>query len=107
MPSAEQWNGTSWTVQSVPSPSGGGTLSSLACPAANTCLAAGGTGTQATLAEGWNGTSWTIQTTPDPTGAAASIFGGISCAATTTCVAVGYSTAANGKQSPLAETYSG
>jgi hypothetical protein len=50
---AEAWNGTRWTLQSVP----GGPLTSVSCTAARFCLAAGGDG----HVDKWNGRSWSAQ----------------------------------------------
>jgi hypothetical protein len=92
---AEAWNGTSWSVQTTPNPSGtaSATLTGVSCTAASACTAVGyftvtGQPTQ-TLAEAWNGTAWTIQTTPNPGGATTAELNGVSCTATG-CTAVGY-----------------
>jgi len=56
-PSAEGWNGTTWTGQTTPSPAGAdeSPLNSVSCIAASTCTAAGeyqnSSGTYLTLAE--------------------------------------------------------
>jgi hypothetical protein len=118
VPLAEAWNGTTWSVQHMPSPPTGGTLSAVSCTTATACTAAG------TVAEGWNGTSWHIEQTfpgaplsgiscpsagfclaagpeveawdggswssvPGPAGAAASPLG-VSCASASACTVVGY-----------------
>jgi hypothetical protein len=63
---AEYWNGTSWTVQTTPSPVGAtqSELAGTSCNGASACTAVGeytnGSGVQVPLAEKWNGTSWTI-----------------------------------------------
>ena len=44
--------GTTWASQTVPSPSGGGVLSTPACPSASGCIAVGGTGATGTLSIG-------------------------------------------------------
>ncbi len=74
VPLAERWNGTSWTVQSTPNPTGAGesSLQGVSCTSATACTAVGYSNSGATvvtLAERWNGTSWKIQSTPNPTGA--------------------------------------
>ena len=91
---AERWNGTSWTIQSTPNPTGarGSDLLDVSCTSATACTAVGGYGSSAnsgTLAERWNGTSWTIQTTPNPTGENYDALSGVSCTTATTCTAVG------------------
>ena len=65
-PLAERWNGTKWTIQSTPNPSGS-TLTLLlgvSCTLRNACAAVGHSynGTITSLAERWNGTKWRIQT---------------------------------------------
>ncbi len=91
---AERWNGSHWTIQSVPAPPGAvdSELAGVSCTSGTACIVAGdydnGTGT-VTLAEAWNGARWTIQATPNPSGATASELDGISCASGTACTAVG------------------
>jgi hypothetical protein len=63
---AERWDGTSWTVQSTPSPSpigsrpnATGALSGVSCVSETSCTAVGSyadsTGREVTLAEGYAG----------------------------------------------------
>ena len=63
---AEQWNGTTWSIQPTPNPPGGGWfLTAVSCTSPSACTAVGGrlvppgkpTGT---LAERWNGHTWSI-----------------------------------------------
>src|SRR5207245_8482353 len=59
---AEVWNGTSWSVQPTPNPSGalGSSLSAVSCASATACIAVGSYFTSTsrdTLAEVWNGTA--------------------------------------------------
>ncbi len=68
---AEAWDGTSWTIQSVPSPAGSTSagLSGVSCTSATFCEAVGSFSTgagQVPLAETWNGTSWQVQSVPGP-----------------------------------------
>ena len=92
---AEVWNGSSWSLQSVPSPTGakGIVLSGVSCASSSACTAVGNddnsSGTQVTLAERWNGTSWLVQTTSSPAEATDSVLSGVSCTSSTACVAVG------------------
>jgi hypothetical protein len=94
VPLAEKWNGTTWSVQSAPSPAGAtdSELDGISCISATSCLGvgffAGGSGTQA-LAEEWNGTTWTIQPTPTPAGSGGSELESVSCSAPNDCTAVG------------------
>src|SRR5215831_1154613 len=50
---AERWNGTSWQIQSAPSPPGA-FLSGVACTSSTACTAVGGSNA-GTLAERWDG----------------------------------------------------
>lgn len=94
LPLAERWNGTSWTAQTPPNPTGAGFsfLSSVSCTSGTACTAAGeyydGT-TMRPLAESWNGTSWVQQTTPSLVGAANVRLRAISCTSSAACTAVG------------------
>src|SRR5512135_3084936 len=66
---AEQWNGTSWTVLSTPSPLMFSALTSVSCPSATHCIAVGvssptANGALSPLSEVWDGTTWTAVTAP-------------------------------------------
>jgi hypothetical protein len=96
-PLAEQWNGTTWTIKTTPSPAGAtfATFTGVSCSAATACTAAGGFATttgagfpSAPLAERWNGSSWTVQTTPNPSSQG---FGADSCPGPTACTGIGSS----------------
>jgi hypothetical protein len=108
---AESWNGSSWSVQPTPNPTGseGPTLHGVWCQSASSCTAVGyyyssGSGATLTLAESWNGTSWTIQPTPNPTGSTHSYLDNLSCAPTgVPCEAVGET---NGDET-LVESWNG
>jgi hypothetical protein len=86
---AEAWNGSSWSVQTTPNPSGGevSALSGVSCTSSSACTAVGASGADS-LAENWNGTSWSIQPTPNPSGAQASILNGVDCTSSG-CTAAG------------------
>jgi hypothetical protein len=103
---AERWNGTSWTLQTVPSPQGSTStrLGAVSCPTVGVCTAVGtyaSTGTGHALAERWNGTAWHVQPTPDK-GSTDNELSGVSCTGASACNAVG---SASG--STLAERWSG
>jgi hypothetical protein len=108
---AEGWNGTSWTVQATPGPTGaiGGSLYGVACSAADACTAVGyydNSKTAETVAEVWNGASWTVQTPTNPTGEGASYLYGVGCSAAKACTAVGGYYNSSGELT-LAETWNG
>ena len=84
----ERWDGSTWTTQTTPTPSGG-SLNAVSCTSATDCTAVGNNGAGATLAEFWDGTSWTIETTPNPSGGTNSSLSAVSCASATACIAVG------------------
>jgi len=91
----EHWNGNRWTVLKSANPRGFtfSQLSGISCAGARSCVATGtfaiGTAPGATLIEQWNGTAWAIQRSTNPPKAANSALTGVSCVATTRCLAVG------------------
>jgi hypothetical protein len=89
---AERWNGSSWAIQSPPSPgSNGGSLEGVSCAGANACVAVGrqiNGSTTATLADGWDGSTWAIMPTPSM-GSPYSDLSGVACTASNDCMAVG------------------
>ncbi|MGA2210704.1 MAG: hypothetical protein ABSH30_13810 [Acidimicrobiales bacterium] len=110
---AESWDGTSWSIQATPNPSGaeGSSLSGVSCTGASSCTAVGdysdGSGGEETLVEAWDGTSWSIQATPNPSGAQESGLSGVSCTLASACTAVGSSTDSSDNQTTLAESWDG
>ena len=59
---AERWNGTKWSIQHTPNPTGapGSWLDGVSCASASTCTAVGDPNfspPQVTLAERWNGSA--------------------------------------------------
>ena len=64
---AAQWNGTTWTIDSTPSPATFSALFSVSCTSATFCTAVGASSPSASgavspLAETWNGSAWSLQT---------------------------------------------
>lgn len=80
-PLVESWNGTSWTVQTVPSTSSG-LLQDVSCTSASACTAVGGSVVR------WDGTSWKTQPTPIPPSGHGGLQG-VSCTSPTACTGVG------------------
>jgi len=111
--SAERWNGTEWSIQTTPNPTGAieSGLSGVSCTSSTACTAVGtyknGSGAHASFAESWNGTEWSIQSLPNPTGATASQTRGVSCTSSTACTAVGTYTNSSGAEEALAERWNG
>jgi hypothetical protein len=110
---AEVWNGTKWSVETPPNPSGSGgaELTAVSCASSTACSAVGfyrnSGGTALTLAESWNGSSWSINSTPNPSGAALSQLLGVFCTGPGTCMAVGNYTTSSNTEVTLAESSSG
>ena len=108
---AERWNGSSWTIQSTPNPSGAkaAVLSAVACPSTSLCTAVGNytnsSGVQVTLAERWNGSGWMVQATPS--GGTPAVLSAVACPSTTLCTAVGKDTNSASVQVTLAERWNG
>jgi len=106
-PLAEEWDGTAWSLSSVPAPSGAVcvALTGVSCTSATQCFGVGSYTDSAnnsfTLVERWNGTAWSIVAGTDP-GGGSNQLNAVSCASATLCVAVGVS----GFQS-LAELWNG
>jgi hypothetical protein len=91
----EQWNGTTWSIDSSPNTSGSvsNTLNAVKCASSSVCEAVGFAGSgssSSTLAESWSGSSWSIVTSPNGSGATTNTLNGIDCTSTTFCVAVGW-----------------
>jgi hypothetical protein len=108
---AEQWNGTAWTLLTLPSPQGD-ILTSVACVSASSCMAVGNDGTSDVVALLWNGSSWASETVPTPAGSFLSFLRSVSCVAvpSPSCIAVGgYVTGSESSEdaSTLADAWDG
>jgi hypothetical protein len=109
---AESWNGTKWSIRSIPNPPGETDfLNGISCVSARDCVAAGGnevsdspTVRDQTLIESWNGTKWSIVPSPNGRGNLNS-FISISCVSASACTAVGSQGDSAGK--PLIESWNG
>jgi hypothetical protein len=77
---AEQWDGSSWQTQTVPSDNA--TVNSVSCASATFCEAVG-----SGPAYTWDGSAWTAQSIPDPAGTGN--LSGVSCSSRSFCEAVG------------------
>ena len=108
---AERWNGTAWSLQSTPKPSGSGLskLLGVSCTSSTSCTGVGYYSTElageVTLGEHWNGTEWSILATSNPAGASRLL--GVSCLSSTPCAGVGYYFKSKGEENivTLAELY--
>lgn len=105
---SEKWNGSTWTVESVPNPVGsnGANLRAVSCSAPSACTAVGFYDTktgQVAMADRWNGSQWSSQVLPK---AAATQLNGVACTAAKACTAVGSITTSGGTV-PLALHWNG
>lgn len=116
-PFAERWNGTSWTVQTMPVPlqSEEAVLNGVSCPLATACVAVGVIqyGLFRPFVERWNGTAWTLEELKAPetpvgwSGAEFVTFAGVSCTAAYACTAVGSYRQLGGSTKLFAERWNG
>ena len=109
---AERWNGSEWSIQTTPNPSGAteSWLDGVSCPAATTCTAVGfykGSSGDVSLAEQWNGTEWSIKSTPNPSGGKEVHLADVSCSSTTACTAAGWYENSSSERLTLAERWNG
>jgi hypothetical protein len=112
LPLLEQYNGTNWTIQPIPTPAGAfiTDLFDVSCSAADACTAVGQAITATTemaFADRWDGMSWTLQRVAGqpPLGSA---LGSVSCTSATACTAVGaFLNNLNRTLSTLAEFWDG
>jgi hypothetical protein len=90
---AESWNGSTWTTDSTPDPTGATTVefNTVSCTSASACVAVGYylSPSYTVLAEIWNGTSWTLDSPVLPSGGSDGYLSGVSCTSATACTAVG------------------
>ncbi len=108
---AAGWDGSSWSRQSVPSPSGAGdsSLAGVSCASSTSCVAVGtasGPSVQP-FTEVWNGTTWSARYAPEPRGTTDAHFTGVSCPSRTDCVAVGWFLPSHSGAHALAERWNG
>lgn len=112
-PFAEHWSGTKWERISLPQLPGAKEtrMTGISCTPKSAyveCSASGYglvAGVEATFVARWTGFGWTAQTTPEVAGP--NRLEGISCAASSECIAVGYVEVAPGSVSLLAERWNG
>jgi hypothetical protein len=96
---AERWNGTEWTLQSMPSGEWSEVdIEAISCTSSSECTAVGRAhegprteGDHYNIVEHWNGTEWKIETVPFGSSAEETFseLDGISCSTSTNCTAVG------------------
>ncbi|HEV7937942.1 MAG TPA: hypothetical protein VGP18_07965 [Solirubrobacteraceae bacterium] len=111
LPLAEKWNGTTWSTQEPPFPTGGkeGHLLGVSCTSSTACTAIGWFENSSEkfmpLTEKWNGTAWSALEPPMPTGAKRGTLEGLSCTSSTECFATGSFENSSSVYSSLVERY--
>jgi hypothetical protein len=119
-PAALNLSGTTWAAQRAPTPdplvpgeNDQVALAGVSCPAADRCVAAGGQNTvnQEGILLAWDGSGWSAEYAPVPADAQpgdpqASLYS-VSCATSSSCVAVGQYTDNAGNQRGLLDTWNG
>jgi hypothetical protein len=101
----EHWNGSKWALTHTgTSAVTGASLNAMGCRRSS-CMAAGNLNARA-LAERLNGGRWTLAHPPKPAGAASARLAGVSCAATSSCMAAGVFTRTGGDKA-LTERWNG
>ena len=89
------WNGTSWTLRTIPKPEGSirTVLLDVSCSSASACAAVGiyrdAGGLQTSFVQRWNGSTWSHQSSANPEKSTNTVLQGVSCVASSPCVAVG------------------
>jgi hypothetical protein len=113
---AERYDGNRWSTESIRKPLGARTslLFDVSCASPAACTAVGSvtdrSGLTVPLVERRNRSRWKVQRTPDLSSSShgVSYLGGVSCASSRDCVAVGFSGNATGTVgTPLAERWNG
>jgi RHS repeat-associated protein len=115
---AEEWNGTTWAIvaSADTSPIENNYLNGVSCVSTNFCMAVGeyctsqqsqgctsNGGSEQTLVEEWNGISWSIIPSTNAS-TSDNRLTGVSCSATTFCMAVGTYKCTSGKCSGSGQT---
>ncbi|HST40385.1 MAG TPA: hypothetical protein VLK58_12800 [Conexibacter sp.] len=112
-PLSASWNGSSWTLRTVPTvaSSTGTSLSSVSCTSSSACVAVGtyldSRGVPTPTAVTWSGSAWALLTMVVPRSASATFMTGVSCTSGTACMAVGFATTSGGVVFAVAERLSG
>ena len=93
-PLAESWNGSSWTIDSLPASPSPGFLSGVSCPTTSRCMAVGvrfdaNGGFGGAAADSWNGSTWERTKVVQPSGNMGASLDSVSCSAAASCEAVG------------------
>jgi hypothetical protein len=108
---AEHWDGTAWTVQTSPNPTGStvNELLGVWCRSAKFCAAVGdqqdsSTLGNLTLVQVWNGSSWTTRSSPNRSVNDEDVLNSVWCGKGKSCTAVGIGSDGGEVNATLAET---
>jgi hypothetical protein len=109
---AESLSGTTWSISSTPNHSTAtqSELNGVSCTSSTVCTAVGDDiegGIDFTLGESLSAGKWSLEKSPNPTGAEDSELNSVSCATTTSCIAVGSYGSNAGVSLTLAEQWNG
>lgn len=111
--SALSWNGTGWTLDTMPKPPHPAGLDAVSCADATDCVAVGSYEyqyNQYPFAEQLSGTTWRVLPNPPAIANASGDIMGVACSSPTSCVAVGEDGATesgSGSQMPYAAEWNG
>jgi hypothetical protein len=107
---AETWNGSHWTVRTVPDGKTTDDLEGVKCRSAQWCVAVGSKASGndfVPVADRWSGSTWTQAKPPAPAGASNGDLAAVACSGTTACTAIGESAKGKGAPALLAERWNG
>ncbi len=103
-----------WRTTATPTPENteNSYLTDVSCTAPTACIAVGkyspnANETDKLLSETWNGSEWSLRLLPNPAGKEKTALYGVSCASTSSCVAVGYYENNSGVVLSLVESWNG
>ena len=102
---AETWNGSRWTLRTVPK-AADIYLYGVKCRSAQWCVAVGAIG-GGPVVDRWNGSGWKQARPPVPVGATTSALTAVACSGTAACTAIGESEKGGGTPSLLTERWNG
>ena len=107
-PVAERWDGSGWSLVTIPSHSQVTLLNGVSCPSPDSCFAVGSAGIpqigyQNSVVESWNGRSWSNVTSAKRSGTDGTFLNAVSCPSATNCFAVGGYTSPDRRNHTLAE----
>jgi hypothetical protein len=118
-PLIERWDGDGWSVTDSPAAGlfGNTALTGVSCVTTSSCFAVGFaanpevlSGQASPVTERWDGERWLLVTAPVPQFEYHALLGGVSCASTSSCFAVGssgFSLDGSGSSNTLVEQWDG